>query len=262
MNIPVQGVFQAIRSAKLPRWRPTRRTLLHGSLALAMTVPATAILALGTAPDALACSQSNHCYSVATNNTGHNNGINGDIYFTCLHTPTTSDFTDDEMWDYTGSGGPLGFYWVEAGVVDGMLQNNPGLTRNWFWADFRPGDSNVNIHVPSGFAEAGYSTDYYDSISFVANQTWSVTGGNSDVNMGTSTGQPNNTVMAQAGSEFTDDQGMRDTGNTNGLQRSDSSNHLHNWASDGHLDTADKGANNNTSPSYDPNTSTISWSQC
>lgn len=248
---------------------PSIGFLLRGfprkALAIILALPLAGIaLAVAPAPAAMACSMTDHCYAIANDSMGHNNGMTGMIYFTCLHSADSSNFVTNEMWDNTGSGGPLNVYWTEVGVFDGLdpQTTSTDYTRTWFWADFRPGDTNVNIHIPPGFREADFSTVYPAKISFNggSSKAWSVFGGDSDVFMGTSSSQPNNTTNAYAGTEYTDGQGLRDSGYNNDLAWYDSNNSAHLFA--GNAAPWEKGPNASINPSYDHATSTVSWADC
>ncbi len=194
---------------------------------------------------------------------GHNNGALGTISFTCLNSPTDKDFVTNEIWDDTGTGGPYGTYWAEVGVADGLLSDGNQYTRNWFWADIKPGDKQVNLHVPSGFAEAAYSTDYPTSILFDGDdsKSWTVVGGNSGVYLGTSYPQPNETTNINAGTEFSDAQDLRDSGSVSSLEYQNYKSVSLDWGSLGAA-VAPKGANNDITSDYDSKTSTASWSDC
>jgi hypothetical protein len=248
----------------MPPIRLSLRGFSCKALAIALALPLGAVvLAVAPATAAMACTVSNDCHSIVEDDMGHNNGVLGTIYFTCLHSPDSSDFVTNEMWDNTGSGGPLGAYWVEDGVVDGVdPQNGVDHTRNWFWADFRPGDTNINIHFPSGFGEAAYSTSYPASIAFDggSSQAWAVFGGDSDVLMGTSTSQPNNTTDAYSGTEYSDGQGLRDSGNVSALTYYDSSFGTHRFGIHGYF--RELGPNASVNPLYDNSSSTVSWADC
>ncbi len=232
-------------------------------LAAAFTLPFLALIfGVVSAPAAQACSLSAHCYASAVV-TGHNNGVLGNIFFTCLNSPTDNDFVTDEMWDDTGTGGPFGVYWTEVGVIDGKAADGNVKTRNWFWAQFRPTDSTVDEHYPTGFAEAAFSTDYLATITYNggSSKAWTVTGGDSGIGLGTSSVQPNDTTLDRAGTEYTDAQGLRDSGGLAGLDYEDSGSNEHAWGSNGGT-VPNRGANADVDPSYDASTSTVSWNSC
>lgn len=235
------------------------RKLLRAGTTLALLLLATAGFAAGaiSSPSAaFACSltpESSHCHSEVQDTTGHNNGVSGSIYFTCLHSPNGSDFVTDEMWDATGGSGA---YWIETGVIDGYASK----TRAWFWADVTP-TSSFNVYFPSGFAEANYSTYYPAEIEYASPQTWLIYGGNSGGVMVTVHDEPNNTIADLAGTEFSNQTGMRDSGSVSQLEWADSNDNWSFWGSNGNHKHQD-GPNNHVVPSYDSGTSTISWSDC
>jgi len=235
------------------------KTLLHAAMALTLMLFVTAGLtavAISHAPAAFACSltpDSNHCHSQVQDNTGHNNGVAGSIYFTCLHSPNGSDFVTNEFWNATGGSGA---YWIETGVIDGYSSK----TRSWFWADVTP-SSSFNAYFPPGFREAAYSTYYPAEIQYASPQTWLIYGGDSDVQMVTVHDEPNNTIAGTAGTEFSDQTGMRDSGSVSELESANSNDVWNFWGRYGNHPEQD-GPNNHITPSYDNGTSTVSWSDC
>jgi hypothetical protein len=247
--------------AKRRRLRTTRAGLGPVSAVACLSMLLTGI-AVTIGPTVTASAESScatpdneHCHSIAEDQMGHNNGMSGNIFFTCLYSPTNSDLVTNEMWDaMTGNN------WIEVGVITGLDTNGSLDTRNWFWADQRPG-LGFAFHKPSGFAQAQFSTLYPASITFVSNMTWEIDGGNSFVNMGMSTQQPNNTQDETAGTEFTDAQGLRDSGSVSGLRWEDSNGTIHNWGSDGFV-LPPIGNNNDVTPSYSASNSAVSWADC
>jgi hypothetical protein len=248
----------------MPQPRFSLRGFSRKALAITLALPLVAVvLAVAPASAAMACSLNSHCYAIGEDDMGHNNGALGTIYFTCLHSADSSDFVTNEIWDNTGSGGPLNVYWVEVGVVDGVdPQTSVDHTRSWFWADFRPGDTTINTHFPSGFGEAAFSTSYPASIVFDggSSKAWAVFGGDSDVLIGTSTSQPNNTTDAYAGTEYSDGQGLRASGNVSALTWYDSNFGTHRFGANGY--TRELGPNASIDPGYASSSSTVSWADC
>jgi hypothetical protein len=238
---------------------PVRAMLLRSGILLAAILPA-AVAVLGSAPDAsaaTACTQSNDCHSGAQDHTHHNNGMSASIYFTCLASPTSSDWVTDEMWDITGTGA----YWVEAGVIDGFgPPNSSGIhSRAWFWADNRPGDG-FTVHFP-GLSIAHRGTVYPASINYAGSNTWSIWGGDSYVSMGLSTSQPNNSLAEEAGTEFSDAHGLRDSGSVSNLLWENRSGHWHSWGSGGRAFSAE-GPNNHIKATYSRSGSYVKWNHC
>jgi hypothetical protein len=234
------------------------KTLLRAATTLGLALFAMAgfaAIAVSHASAAFACSQTNDCHSQAEDDMGHNNGVMANIYFTCLHSPNSSDYVTNEMWDVTGHSGSTN-YWIETGVIDGYSSK----TRAWFSANQTPSVP-FNVYFPSGFAEANYSIQYAAKIEYSSTQTWDVTGGNSFVHINTVHGQPNNTFAETAGTEFSDQTGMRDSGSVIGLQWEDSNGVWNLWGSGGRADPP-LGPNNHITPSYHSSSSTVDWSDC
>jgi hypothetical protein len=258
------GAFRPAPARNPESRPPARAMLLRSCVALAAILPmAAAMSLLASAPEAsaataaMSCTQDNDCHSAAQDVTGHNNGLEGDIYFTCLASPTSSDWVTNEVWDITGTGA----YWVEAGVIDGYGPPNSSGThsRAWFWADNRPSES-FSVHFP-GLSIAHRSTVYPVSISYYSPQTWSIWGGDKYVSMGLSTSQPNHTVAEEAGTEFSDADHLRMSGNISNLLFANSHNDWHNWGSHGKAEKPE-GPRNHVKPAYSRSRSMVSWSDC
>jgi hypothetical protein len=231
---------------------------------LAAALPmAAAVAVLGSAPDAsaataaMSCTQLNDCHSFTIDDTGHNDGMSGSVDLSCLASPTSSDWVTNEMWDITGTGA----YWVETGVIDGFGRPNSSSThsRAWFWADNRPGEG-FKVHFP-GLSIAHRNTVYPASITYQGSQKWSIYGGDSYVSMGLSTSQPNNSIAEEAGTEFSDDHGLRDSGSVSSLSWEGSNGHWHDWGSGGHAGRQE-GANNHVKATYSRSGSYVSWDHC
>ncbi len=246
---------------------PVRATkiFLRASLTLAMALLAEAAFGVSAIPGAsatLTCSvspDSDHCHSVWENNIGHNNGLAGSIYFTCLRSPDGSDFVNNEIWEDFSSTA----YWVEVGVKDGIAHNSNDYTRTWFWADNIPNSKYFEYEL-TGFAEANFSTYYPAEIQYAAAGSWNVYGGNSDVLLDTAHDQPNNSNVQFAGTEFTDQTGLRDSGSVSGVEWADGNGNFWFWGHNGAPGpfNADQGPNNHVTSSYDSGTETVSWSDC
>lgn len=193
-----------------------RRVLLASSIALLLLI--SSFVSNSTASQAAtnhilssySC-YSNHCHGIADwSDNGTYPLINGAytaismVHIACSAPSCQSsrgDFIDDEIWvrDATHQASSCPTYkvgcWVEQGYIATANSSGSGTTVNYFWADYRPGDSMLNFHyiavVPSG--DYGYATffDIYRTAS--SNCSTSPRSGTFAVNIASETQFYNNT---------------------------------------------------------------------
>jgi hypothetical protein len=230
-----------------------RRTALV--LALALPAATWMIIAAPT-PDASAASPCNpfsNCWAEYFNkNTNTNHGIFGALYAHCLHMPQgNSAFVTNEIWDANISNG----YFEEVGLYSGLGRNIAYGNRNWFWGDYRPGDSQVNEHDSS--VTASLDTSYRVKVEYQGNNTWYIYGNGNYSHFGTSVDQTASLQEGQAGTEYTAESGsgIRDQGSVSDLKRKSSSDTWYSWGNN-----VAKYANGYIDPSYNSSINTVSWS--
>lgn len=181
----------------------------------------------------------------------HDFGSQGTIIFSCLYSPdTSSNFSDDEMWNGTDNSGD-GSYWVEEGGSYGYPQ---GDNRYWFWADGRPNGGGYHEH-DSADGSASLNTSYQIAFTYNGSNQWIVWHlGNV---LGTSTSNPPDGEFLQAGGEHTSSSG-RTVGTASGLSWTNTSYGVHSdWTASGYANPGKQTSGG--SATWNGSYSSVSW---
>jgi hypothetical protein len=204
-----------------------------GAYALASALTLSAALIMGSGTQAWAYTTPANDYDsvagISFGSTG-NYGIQAGFVSNCLLQPQdNSDFLTQEVWD----GDAL--YWVEAGQFSGYdpINNHAYYSREWFWADQRPGGG-YHEHFPA----AAFSGTTGVLIMWLGDNEWGIYENGMPQQLSTS--QPQS--ITQNGDEYAGTEysasgpaGIEDQGEFTGLQYIDTSGNLDDWGSAGSI---------------------------
>jgi hypothetical protein len=196
------------------------------AILLALALPAAAVtVAAGAAPDAFACSLSNHCHAAAiAGDTTQNIGIAGDIISSCLYQPDDGNFINQEIWDImTGDD-----FWNELGLNSGTGLDQGKLVyypnKTWFWAEM----TTTGYYEDNNLGTAATNTSYGIEIWFDGTYWNSIVDGVFSI---TGKAQTEGFNYGEAGTEYTggESSGIRDNGEIYDLQRVATNGEYYAW---------------------------------
>lgn len=156
-----------------------RKTHSHVKRQVSIAVLGVLLLTISQSlhlPKALAYSCGNlstgHCYARATYAANGLEGAATEIFLTHMISSDTNGFVDNEMWFANirnSNCSAAQICWVEAGY----LAQAPLMSSDqYFWADFRPGDSNVNEHFEGPVLSSDYNGTLNVTIEWISTNTF------------------------------------------------------------------------------------------